>query len=56
MLFRSDDTKMGGMDLGAFFREDTDDDVPDFHARSVKSAVRVERKADYVGKGTTDIE
>ncbi|XP_062311884.1 fibrinogen alpha chain [Osmerus eperlanus] len=50
-----DNTKMGGMDLGAFFRDDTDDDVPDFHARSVKSAARVQRKADYVGKDCVDI-
>ncbi|XP_072314907.1 fibrinogen alpha chain [Eucyclogobius newberryi] len=38
-----------GLDLGAFMTDNAEDDVPDFHARSVKSA-RVERQADYVGK------
>ncbi|XP_040887567.1 fibrinogen alpha chain [Toxotes jaculatrix] len=38
-----------GFDLGAFQTDNAEDDVPDFHARSVKS-VRVERQADYVGK------
>lgn len=41
-----------GFDLGAFLTDNTEDDVPDFHARSVKSASRVERQADFVGKGT----
>lgn len=40
-----------GMDLGAFLTDNAEDDVPDFQARSVKST-RVERRADYVGKGT----
>lgn len=40
-----------GKDLGAFFTDGADDDVPDFHARSVKSS-RPERQADYVGTGT----
>lgn len=44
-----------GMDLGAFLTDNADDDLPDFHARSVKSA-RVERQADYVGKGSTAAE
>lgn len=38
-------------DLGAFTTAGAEDDVPDLHARSVKST-RVERRADYVGKGT----
>ncbi|KAK7909496.1 hypothetical protein WMY93_014180 [Mugilogobius chulae] len=38
-----------GLDLGAFLTDNAEDDLPDFHARSVKSA-RVERQADYVGK------
>nr|XP_020477878.1 fibrinogen alpha chain [Monopterus albus] len=38
-----------GIDLGAFLTDTADDDVPDFHARSVKST-RVERQADYIGK------
>ncbi|CAL1591072.1 unnamed protein product [Knipowitschia caucasica] len=38
-----------GLDLGAFMTDNVEDDIPDFHARSVKSA-RVERQADYVGK------
>lgn len=44
-----------GLDLGAFVTENVDDDVPDFHARSVKT-VRVERKADFVGQGTQTSE
>uniref|UniRef100_A0A8D3DEM0 Fibrinogen C-terminal domain-containing protein n=1 Tax=Scophthalmus maximus TaxID=52904 RepID=A0A8D3DEM0_SCOMX len=36
-------------DLGAFMTDAAEEDVPDFHARSVKST-RVERQADYVGK------
>lgn len=40
-----------GLDLGGFMTDDADDDIPDFHARSVKSAT-VERQEDYVGKGT----
>lgn len=46
-----------GIDLGAFVRGNAEDDLPDFNARSVKSR-RVERKADYVGKGTktSDLE
>lgn len=38
-------------DFGAFKTANGDEDVPDFHARSIKST-HVERKADYVGKGT----
>lgn len=52
------DTKsFGGIDLGAFMTGDVDEDVPDFHARSVKTT-RVEREADFVGKGTeiSDLE
>ncbi|XP_071368143.1 fibrinogen alpha chain-like [Centroberyx affinis] len=44
-----------GMDLGGFLTDTPDDDVPDFHARSVKS-VRTERQADYVGKDCADIQ
>lgn len=40
-----------GIDLGAFLTDNAEDDIPDFHARSVKST-RVERQADYIGKGT----
>uniref|UniRef100_A0A672YL76 Fibrinogen alpha chain n=1 Tax=Sphaeramia orbicularis TaxID=375764 RepID=A0A672YL76_9TELE len=36
-------------DLGGFMTDNTEDDTPDFHARSVKS-LRIERQADYVGK------
>ncbi|KAI3375880.1 hypothetical protein L3Q82_003758 [Scortum barcoo] len=48
------DTKTGfgdpfGFDLGAFKTHNTEDDLPDFHARSVKTA-HVERQADYIGK------
>ncbi|KAK6322989.1 hypothetical protein J4Q44_G00053280 [Coregonus suidteri] len=45
-----------GMDLGAFLRGNEEDDVPDFHARSVKTSVRSERQADYVGKDCSDIQ
>lgn len=47
----------GGIDLGAFMTGDVDEDVPDFHARSLKTT-RVERRADFVGKGTeiSDLE
>ncbi|XP_036968583.1 fibrinogen alpha chain isoform X2 [Acanthopagrus latus] len=38
-----------GLDLGGFLTDNGEDDVPDFHARSVKSG-RVERQADYIGK------
>lgn len=38
-------------DFGAFTTANADDDLPDLHARSVKST-HVKRKADYVGKGT----
>nr|XP_046236048.1 fibrinogen alpha chain [Scatophagus argus] len=38
-----------GFDLGAFMTDDAEDDVPDVHARSVKS-VHVERQDSYVGK------
>lgn len=38
-------------DLGAFMMANAEDDVPDLQARSVKTT-HVERKADYVGKGT----
>ncbi|XP_017292488.1 fibrinogen alpha chain [Kryptolebias marmoratus] len=54
------DTKSGlmnpfgtGLDLGGFMTDDTEDDVPDFHARSLKSAT-VERQDDYVGKDCVD--
>lgn len=40
-----------GLDLGGFMTDDAEEDVPDLHARSVKSAT-VERQDDYVGKGT----
>ncbi|KAL0970678.1 hypothetical protein UPYG_G00245600 [Umbra pygmaea] len=45
-----------GMDLGAFARGNIEDDVPDFHARSVKTSIRSERQADYVGKDCADIQ
>lgn len=46
------DTKsFGGIDLGAFTTGDVDEDVPDIRARSAKTT-RVEREADFVGKGT----
>lgn len=38
-------------DFGAFTTANADDDLPDLHARSVKST-HVKRKADFVGKGT----
>ncbi|XP_072232892.1 fibrinogen alpha chain isoform X2 [Leuresthes tenuis] len=38
-----------GFDLGAFMTDNAEDDLPDFHARSVKST-RVDRQADFVGK------
>ncbi|XP_029283125.1 LOW QUALITY PROTEIN: fibrinogen alpha chain [Cottoperca gobio] len=38
-----------GTDLGLFKTDHGDDDLPDFHARSVKSG-RTEREADYIGK------
>lgn len=46
-----------GFDLGGFTSDNAEADLPDFHARSVKST-RVERQADYVGKGTetSDVE
>lgn len=46
-----------GSDLGAFMTSDAEDDLPDIHARSVKTA-RVERQADYIGQGTktSDLE
>ncbi|KAK5893106.1 hypothetical protein CgunFtcFv8_006010 [Champsocephalus gunnari] len=50
------DTKTGfdfGADLGGFMTDLADDDVPDFHARSVKS-VRTEREAGYIGKDCVD--
>ncbi|KAM9717634.1 uncharacterized protein ACNS7B_021255 [Menidia menidia] len=46
--FKSGFNPFGG-DLGAFMTDNADDDVPDFHARSVKTA-RVERQDDFVGK------
>ncbi|XP_033970213.1 fibrinogen alpha chain [Trematomus bernacchii] len=42
-----------GADLGGFMAGLADDDVPDFHARSVKS-VRTEREAGYIGKDCVD--
>lgn len=46
-----------GIDLGGFMTDNAEEDVPDFHARSVKTR-RVERQADYIGKGTetSDVE
>ncbi|KAI5086784.1 fibrinogen alpha chain precursor, partial [Silurus meridionalis] len=44
----------GGEDLGAFFGGDIEDDVPDLHARSLKS--RDERKADFIGGDCVDIQ
>lgn len=41
-----------GEDLGAFLRGEVDDDLPDIHARSLKS--RDERKADFIGGGTVE--
>lgn len=40
-----------GFDHGAFAKSYVDDDVPDFHARSVKTT-HVERTADFTGTGT----
>ena len=58
----TEDTKSGfgnlfGHDLPGFMTDTPEEDLPDIHARSVKSA-RVERQADYVGKGTdtSDLE
>ncbi|XP_054609345.1 fibrinogen alpha chain [Dunckerocampus dactyliophorus] len=56
------DTKTGftdlfpevGFDLGKFFSGHTDDDVPDVHARGVKTT-HVERQSDYTGKDCIDI-
>uniref|UniRef100_A0A8C2EWJ3 Fibrinogen alpha chain n=1 Tax=Cyprinus carpio TaxID=7962 RepID=A0A8C2EWJ3_CYPCA len=42
-----------GDDLGAFMRGDVEEDLPDIHARSVKS--RDERKAGYVGGDCAEI-
>ncbi|KAJ4921138.1 hypothetical protein JOQ06_024722 [Pogonophryne albipinna] len=54
------DTKTGfdfgadfGADLGGFMTDLADEDVPDVHARSVKS-VRTEREAGYIGKDCVD--
>lgn len=41
-----------GDDLGAFMRGDVEEDLPDIHARSVKT--KDERKAGYVGGGTLE--
>ncbi len=41
-----------GDDFGAFMRGDVEEDLPDIHARSVKS--RDERKAGFVGGGTQE--
>lgn len=41
-----------GDDLGAFMRGDVEEDLPDIHARSVKS--QDERKAGFVGGGTLE--
>ncbi|XP_060922662.1 fibrinogen alpha chain [Limanda limanda] len=53
----TDDTKSGfrlfGSDISGFMTDHPEEDVPDVHARSVKSA-RVEREADYVGKDCVD--
>ncbi|XP_015226361.1 PREDICTED: fibrinogen alpha chain-like [Cyprinodon variegatus] len=52
------DSKSGldpfGADFGAFLTDNSDDDVPDFHARSVKSTV-VERQQDFVGTDCVDL-
>ncbi|XP_035005366.2 fibrinogen alpha chain isoform X2 [Hippoglossus stenolepis] len=50
----TEDTKPGfmnlfGSDIGGFMTDNPEQDHPDVHARSVKSA-RVQRQADYVGK------
>ncbi|KAM6909410.1 fibrinogen alpha chain [Xenentodon cancila] len=42
-----------GSDLGAFMTDNAEDDIPDFHARSVKS-VQVERQDSYVGQDCVD--
>nr|XP_015801603.2 fibrinogen alpha chain [Nothobranchius furzeri] len=42
-----------GFDLGAFMPDNAEDDIPDFHARSVKSAP-VQRQDDFVGKDCVD--
>ncbi|XP_016535172.1 fibrinogen alpha chain isoform X2 [Poecilia formosa] len=51
------DSKSGldpfGADFGAFMTDNVEDDIPDFHARSVKSTV-VERQADFVGTDCVD--
>ncbi|XP_049423667.1 fibrinogen alpha chain-like [Epinephelus fuscoguttatus] len=56
------DTKTGfgdlfGSDVGGFLTDAADDDLPDFHARSLTNT-RTERHADYIGKGTktSDLE
>lgn len=41
-----------GDDLGGFLRGDIEDDLPDLHARSLKS--RDDRKADFIGGGTLE--
>ncbi|XP_051920180.1 fibrinogen alpha chain-like [Hippocampus zosterae] len=43
-----------GYDLGKFFSDNADDDVPAVHARSVQSA-QVDRQSDYTGKDCVDI-
>ncbi|XP_076838984.1 fibrinogen alpha chain [Brachyhypopomus gauderio] len=43
-----------GDDLGAFLHGEVEDDLPDIHARSLKS--RTERKADYIGGDCVDIQ
>ncbi len=40
-----------GFDHGPFHTVNAEDDIPDFHARS-RMGTRVERQADYIGKGT----
>ncbi len=45
-------TQFLGMTLGAFMHGDVEEDLPDIHARSVKS--RDERKAGFVGGGTLE--
>uniref|UniRef100_A0A3Q2TA04 Fibrinogen alpha chain n=1 Tax=Fundulus heteroclitus TaxID=8078 RepID=A0A3Q2TA04_FUNHE len=51
------DTKSGmdpfGEDFGAFMTDNAEDDIPDIHARSVKSTV-VERQQEFVGKDCVD--
>ncbi|XP_034021068.1 fibrinogen alpha chain [Thalassophryne amazonica] len=54
----TEDTKSGlgnPFDLGGFFSDAVEDDVPDAQARGTKS-VRVERQVNYVGKDCVDVQ